>query len=116
VTAFSAVEIAQVVHEANRVVQIVQADPTIAVSPHWDGLSEEMRASIIDGVHGVIGGHTPEQSHENWAKFKRDHGWTYGSVKDEAKKEHPLLVPYAELPESQQLKDKLFGAIVQVLS
>lgn len=109
-------QIARVVHEANRAVQVEQADPTIPVSPHWDALDPETRASAIDGVIAVQAGATPEQSHENWLAFKVAHGWTVGPVKDEALKEHPLLVPYAELPAAQQVKDALFGAIVGVLS
>lgn len=108
--------IARVAHEANRAVQIAQADPTIPVSPHWEDLDAETRASVMDGVIGVQAGNTPEQIHENWCRFKREHGWTLGPVKDEMKREHPLLVPYAELPESQKLKDHLFVAIVRTLS
>jgi len=109
-------QIARVVHEANRAVQIEQADPTIPVSKPWDDLDAETRESAIDGVRGVLDGNTPEQSHENWCRFKVDHGWTLGPVRDDAKKEHPLLVPYAELPEAQKLKDRLFVAIVNALA
>lgn len=109
-------QIARVVHEANRALQIEQADPTIPVSPSWDDTDEETRRSAVTGVEGVIGGNTPEQSHEGWCDFKWAHGWTLGKVKDEQAKTHPLLVPYAELPESQRIKDDLFVAIVRALS
>lgn len=108
--------IARVVHEANRAVQVEQADPTISVSPHWDDLDAETKASAIDGVHGVINGYTPEESHHNWVRFKVTNGWTLGPVKDETTKQHPLLVPYDELPASQQVKDSLFVAVVTALS
>lgn len=109
-------EIAQVCHEANRALQQIQNDPTIPVSPSWWDLDEETMFSAVDGVENIIDTNaTPEQSHENWCRFKRQHGWALGPVKDEAKKEHPLLVPYAELPESQQIKDALFHAIVNAL-
>ncbi len=110
------VQIARVVHEANRALQIEQADPTIPVSVSWDDLDEETRQSAINGVEAVIGGAGPEQSHENWTRFKLTHGWTLGPVKDEELKQHPLLVPYGALPASQRVKDSLFGAIVQVLA
>ncbi len=110
------IEIAHCVHEANRALQIEQADPTIPVSARWEDLDQETKDSAVDGVHAVQAGATPEQSHENWSQFKIAHGWTRGPVKDEVKKEHPLLVPYADLPESQQIKDSLFGAIVKALS
>lgn len=109
-------QIARVVHEANRAVQVEQGCPTIPVSAHWDDLDAETRASAVDGVIAVQGGANPRQSHENWTAFKVEHGWTLGPVKDEDKKEHPLLVPYDDLPESQKVKDDLFGAIVGSLS
>ena len=108
----TAEQIAHVCHEANRAVQIEQADETIGISPLWEDLDEETRQSAIQGVENVMRGTTPRQSHENWMQFKLDHGWKLGPVKDETTKEHPLLVPYDELPESQKLKDALFIAIV----
>lgn len=109
-------EIARVCHEANRALQTIQDDPTIPISPEWEQLDDETILSAIQGVAGIQGGNTPEQSHQNWMQFKLDHGWVRGPVKDEALKQHPLLVPYAELPAAQQLKDHLFSAIVKALS
>jgi hypothetical protein len=113
---YSPQQIARVVHEANRALQIEQADPTISVSPSWDDLNAETRASAVDGVRVVQGGASPRESHENWTRFKLEHGWTLGPVKDETKKEHPLLVSYDELPAAQQDKDALFGAVVRALT
>ena len=42
-------------------------------------------------------------------------GWVYGEVKDTIAKTHPCLVPFEQLPEFQQKKDKLFRAIVNAL-
>lgn len=108
--------IARVVHEANRAVQMVQADSSIPVSRPWDDTDGETRSSAIDGVQAVLDGADSKQSHENWVSFKRAHGWIYGPVKDEANKTHPLLIPYEDLPEAQRVKDDLFGAIVRALS
>lgn len=109
-------QIAHICHEANRALQMEQNDPAIPVSPSWKDLDAEARASIIDGVQSVVGGADPQQSHENWIRFKHSHGWRLGLTKDPVAKTHPLLVPYAELPESQRLKDQLFGCIVAVLA
>lgn len=108
-------QIARVVHEANRALQIEQNDPAIPVSPSWDEAGSEMQASAIMGVRGVIEGNTPRESHESWLKFKQENGWTYGPVKDEETKQHPCFVAYDDLPESQKLKDDLFVAIVKAL-
>lgn len=107
---------ARIVHEANRALQIIQADPTIPVSPSWDDLDPETRGSATQGVLGVLSGNTPEQSHQSWMAFKIEHGWVLGPVKDEAKKEHPLLIDYADLPDGQKLKDALFVGIVGIVA
>lgn len=113
-----ATQIARVVHEANRALQVEQGDPSIPVSPPWDETDPETRRSAVEGVQQILNNPdtTPEQSHEGWTRFKIENGWTLGPVKDEATKQHPLLIPYAELPESQRVKDALFGAIVRALA
>lgn len=110
-------QIAQVTHAANRVIQALEADPTIPVSPEWADLDEHTKASIMNGVVAILDGRitAPSQSHENWVKFKRDEGWTYGEVKDGEAKTHPLLVPYDELSAEARRKDSLFFAIVEAL-
>ena len=47
-----------------------------------------------------------ENVHDTWAKGRMDEGWTYGSVRNDAKKHHPCLVPYADLPESEKAYDR----------
>ena len=47
-----------------------------------------------------------ENVHETWAKGRMDAGWTYGLVRDDTKKQHPCLVPYGELPESEKAYDR----------
>lgn len=47
-----------------------------------------------------------ENAHEAWAANKFRRGWTYGSVRDEQAKTHPLLVPYIDLRSSDQDMDR----------
>ena len=47
-----------------------------------------------------------ENVHDTWAKGRMDAGWTFGPVRDDAKKQHPCLVPYSELPESEKAYDR----------
>ena len=44
--------------------------------------------------------------HEVWAQNRMAEGWTHGPVRDDAKKEHPCLVPYDELPDSEKAYDR----------
>ena len=43
--------------------------------------------------------------HEVWSQNRMNEGWTYGTVRDDANKKHPCLIPYEELPESEKEYD-----------
>jgi hypothetical protein len=58
----------------------------------------------------------PSDSHASWSAHKLADGWNYGPLKDPKIKEHPCLVPFAELPAEQQQKDILFFNTVVGLS
>ena len=45
-------------------------------------------------------------THENWARQRLADGWRYGPKRDDAKKEHPSLVPYESLSESEKEYDR----------
>ena len=47
-----------------------------------------------------------KNTHEIWAENRVKEGWVYGSVRDDAKKHHPCLIPYEELPESEKDYDR----------
>lgn len=47
-----------------------------------------------------------ENAHEVWARRRLAEGWRPGPRRDEAKKEHPSLVPYEDLPESEKEYDR----------
>lgn len=105
---------AQAAHEANRAYCQYLGDLS---QEHWENAPLWQQESSCYGVDAIISGkvETPEQSHENWLKLKLDEGWVYGPVKDPEKKEHPCMVPFNELPADQQLKDRLFFAIVTTM-
>lgn len=103
---------AHAAHETNRAYCRSLGDNT---QQPWDSAPEWQKASAKDGVLSVFmdRGITAEQSHENWARHKLADGWKYGLVKDAEKREHPCLVSFGELPPEQQVKDKLFIAVVK---
>lgn len=107
--------IAAAAHMANRAYCIGIGDTS---QPAWENAPDWQRESAILGVGAVLDGgpeHTPEKSHKGWLAQKVAEGWTYGPVKDPEKKQHPCMVPYAELPEAQRLKDAIFIATVRAM-
>lgn len=44
--------------------------------------------------------------HEVWSRNRIDDGWSYGPVRDDAKLQHPCLIPYEELSESEKAYDR----------
>lgn len=102
--------LAHIAHEANRAYCRSIGDHS---QPSWDDAPEWQRESAMNGIAGALGGNTPEQSHESWMAEKVATGWKYGPVKDPEAKEHPCMVPYSELPESQRVKDHLYLAVVK---
>jgi len=47
-----------------------------------------------------------KNAHDIWARQRLAEGWTYGPERDDAKKQHPCLVPYEQLPESEKEYDR----------
>ena len=44
--------------------------------------------------------------HEVWASGRISDGWVWGPCRDDSRKEHPCLVPYDELPDSEREYDR----------
>lgn len=44
--------------------------------------------------------------HEVWAQTRIEQGWTYGTTRNDELKQHPCIVPYDELPESEKEYDR----------
>lgn len=47
-----------------------------------------------------------ENVHEQWSAGKIKDGWKYGKQHNDRLKEHPSIVPYQELPESEKEYDR----------
>ncbi len=45
-------------------------------------------------------------AHDIWARQRLTDGWRFGPKRNDQKKEHPCLVPYDELPESEKEYDR----------
>ena len=103
--------IAAIAHEANRAYCITIGDRSCL---NWNEAPEWQKVSAMEGVRALIANPrtTPEQSHESWLKKKLAEGWKWGTEKNADLKHHPCIVPYADLPPSQQAKDVIFTEIV----
>lgn len=112
-------DIARVAHEANRAYCQGIGD---ASQPSWDKAPEWQRKSATKGVHKHLDGLankaplSPSASHESWLAEKLRDGWKWGAVKNPDKKEHPCIMPYAELPVEQRAKDYIFGAVIKAIA
>jgi len=106
---------ATVCHEANLVWCHLNGDYS---QPHWGEAPRWQTESAVNGVIYALEhpDAQPEDSHNSWLAHKVADGWVYGDVKDPDAKTHPCIVPYDQLPEWQQKKDKLFLAIVRALA
>jgi hypothetical protein len=108
----TAVQIARICHEVNRT--YCEAIGDTSQKP-WPEAEIWQQQSALLGVEFLIDhpDAPPSAQHEAWRKTKEKEGWVYGPVKDSAKKTHPCMVSYAKLPALQQIKDKLFQAVVR---
>lgn len=108
-------DIAVICHEANRALCETIGDTT---QKPWKDADQWQRDSAVSGViYAINNPDAPDSAqHDSWSAEKIKSGWKYGPVKDAAKKEHPCLVPFDELPPEQQAKDALFRGIVRSLS
>jgi ryanodine receptor 2 len=46
-------------------------------------------------------------THENWSKERIRQGWQWGPKRNDKRKEHPCLIPYEQLPESEKEHDRI---------
>ena len=60
-------------------------------------LSEDLK-SIVEQLAKNI--------HENWASVRMSQGWRYGPERSDLLKEHPCLVPFENLLESEKEHDR----------
>jgi hypothetical protein len=63
------------------------------------------RVDLPPGLLGLLE-RLAENTHEVWAQRRLAEGWTCGPHRDDALKQHPGLVPYAELSESEKDYDR----------
>jgi hypothetical protein len=106
-------QIAQTVHEIQKSFCESIGDYSL---PAWE-VAGDMQRNTIQGVVDLLNNTAAAAgfSHEQWMKNKINDGWKLGPVKNWETKEHPALIPFAELPVHEQTKDYLFVQTVRSL-
>lgn len=102
---------ARIAHETNRAYCETIGDHS---QKAWAEAEQWQRDSAIKGVQFKLDNPnaSPSAQHDAWTADKVADGWVHGVEKNPALKTHPCLVPYAELPIEQRLKDYLFVGVV----
>lgn len=108
-------EIARVAHEVNRAYCRAIGDNS---QPSWDDAPDWQKDSAVAGIEAHLAnpGMTPEQSRAAWLAHKVAEGWVHDNHKDVTKKRHPCILPWADLPLEQRVKDHLFAAVVRAMA
>ncbi len=103
-------QIAEICHNANRAYQKSLGEEGVS----WERAPKGIKDSVIAGVAYRLNNplSIPDGQHDNWLKDKIKDGFTFGEKKSIKDKTHPCILPYAQLPEEQRIKDELFVAIV----
>jgi hypothetical protein len=70
------------------------------------------RPNPIDTSHVDLGPLEPlvealsKNAHEIWARERMRDGWTFGPSRNDQRKEHPCLISYEDLPDSEKVYDR----------
>ncbi|MEM7327711.1 MAG: RyR domain-containing protein [Pseudomonadota bacterium] len=106
--------VARVIHAAIRAWSVAHGQASL---PDWNEAPQWMKDSTYTSIKFVLDNPTADAGaqHVQWMDQRRAQGWTYGPVRDDDRKTHPMLVPFSELPIMEQKKDDLVSAIVKAL-
>lgn len=73
--------------------------------PHPLDLSDVELSAEFDELREAIA----ENAHEVWAAARQAEGWKYGATRNDELKQHPDMLPYNRLPESEKEYDRLMA-------
>lgn len=68
-----------------------------------DGPSRDDLPDAMDKLTEILA----EKVHDAWARQRISDGWSFGPRRDDGRKQHPCLVPYQDLPDSEKEYDRV---------
>lgn len=89
----------------NYMVTISSTDKPNTYKPQPIDLSDVVLPEEFNELREAIA----ENAHEVWAAARQAEGWTYGPRRDDKLKQHPDMLPYAQLPDSEKEYDRLMA-------
>ena len=118
-TTLTARDLGRIMHAMRREIALTFPEENVSVPPAWDdpACTEEMKASSERSALAMLVSPdlSAEEEHDRWWAERKAQGWTYGPIRDNAKKKHPSMKPFKELPLGEQLKDLARIAMVKEL-
>ena len=88
--------------QSNNYLVVINTTDKFVYEPSPIGLDDVELSDDLTELQEAIA----ENAHEIWAKNRKDQGWSYGSERNDQKKETPDMIPYCNLPESEKLYDR----------
>lgn len=107
--------IARICHEADRAHAASHGDLGGKV---WPALEAYQRDNLVRGVKVALSspGASAEQLHASWMADKQVTGWRFAPLLCLDARTDPLLIPWAQLSERTQSRERMFVAIVRSLA
>ena len=106
---------ARFVYDAARLAAEAAGAPIVPVP--WAEREDAFRAQFRDVIERQMGerrSRSPEELHRSWMQAYYAMGWVYGETYDREAKQHPDLVPYADLGQLERDKDAVFVALCEI--
>ena len=106
---------AKFVYNAARIAAEAAKAPIVPVP--WDEREQDFRDQFLKVIERQCGeqrSNSPEELHGSWMQAYFAMGWVYGETHNPYQKEHPDLVPYAQLGQLERDKDAVFIALCEI--
>jgi hypothetical protein len=106
---------AEFVYNGARLAAIAAGAPVVPV--FWSEREEPFRIQFLEVIErqcGDLRSNSPEELHGSWMQAYIEMGWVYGQRYRPDLKQHPDLVPYAQLGQLEQDKDAVFVALCEI--